>query len=176
MAEGYWQWNHGRTDEALAAFQRAFDLVKDHLTINFHTAEALPLLATALRLHADATQGEDPRHAQRLRNRALKSARWAVRITRLFPAYYPYSLRELSVQLAAKGQVKKALKYAEKSCTVAQSQKARYEEAESLLLSGRLASQLGLPEAASRVHAAEAALEAIEKPVRDSAGRGRGTS
>ena len=60
MAEGYWHWGHGRTDEALAAFRRAYDLVKDHLVINFHTAEALPMLATALRLHADAIRGEDP--------------------------------------------------------------------------------------------------------------------
>ncbi len=176
MAEGYWHRFHGRTEEVLAAFQRAYNLVKHHLTINFHTAEALPLLATALRLHADATHHKDPRHAQRLRQRALKLARWAVRITRFFPVYHPYSLRELSIQLAARGQVKKALKYAEKSCSVAQGQKARYEDAESLLQRGRLASQLGLPEAASQIHTAEAALEAIEKSVRDSAGLGRSSS
>ena len=172
MAEGYWHSFHGRTAEALRAFQRAYDLVKDNLAINFHTAEALPLLATALRLQADATQGENRAQSQQLRNLALKFARWSTRITRLFPAYYPYSLRELSLQLAAKGQTKKALKYAEKSLAVAESQMARFEHAQSLLVWGKLASQLGLPEAAEQIRAARAAIEAIERPLGESARRG----
>ena len=155
MAEGYWHsFPQASSAEALRAFQRAYDLVKDNLAINFHTAEALPLLATALRLQADATQGENHRQSQQLRNRALKFARWATRITRLFPAYYPYSLRELSLQLAARGQTKKAHKYAEKSLAVAESQMARFEHAQSLLVWGKLASQLGLPEAAEQIRAA----------------------
>jgi eukaryotic-like serine/threonine-protein kinase len=172
MAEGYWHSFHGRTDLALRAFQRAYDLVKDNLAINFHTAEALPLLATALRLQADATQGENHAQSQQLRNRALKFARWATRLTRLFPAYYPYSLRELSLQLAARGQTKKALKYVEKSLALAESQMARFEYAQSLLVRGRLANQLGLPEATEQIRTARAAIESIEQPLKEIARRG----
>ena len=175
MAEGYWHRFHGRTEEALAAFQRVQPgqgSPDDQLPHGRGAAAPRDRLA--------APRRRDPPQRSETRStaapRALKLARWAVRITRFFPAYYPYSLRELSVQLAARGQVKKALKYAEKSCSVAQGQKARYEDAESLLQRGMLASQLGLPEAASQIHTAEAALEAIEKPVRDSAGRGRSSS
>jgi hypothetical protein len=44
---------------------------------------------------------------------------------------------------------------------------ANRERAQSLLVRDKLAQQLGRPEAAELTHAAEAALEAIERPVRE---------
>jgi hypothetical protein len=49
---------------------------------------------------------------------------------------------------------------------------ARFEHAQSLLVWGKLASQLGLPEAAEQIRAASAAIEAIERPLGESARRG----
>jgi hypothetical protein len=88
----------------------------------------------------------------------------------MFPAAYPLSLRELSLILAARGKTNKALKVADKSCAVALGQKAKYEHAQSLLLRATLARQLGLPEAGEQISTAQAVLDAIEKPVRETVG------
>jgi two-component system sensor kinase len=162
MAEGHWHTFHGRTEEALRAFEQAAEMVRTSFCVNSHMILVLPELAAALRRHADAVEGTDRRQSERLRKRAYRLAKWAKRITRLFPAAYPQSLREWSLILAAYGKTKKALKYVDKSCAVAQRQKARYEHAQSLLLRGQFARQLGRPEAQEQIRTAQAALDEIE--------------
>jgi hypothetical protein len=165
MAEGHWHTHHGRTAEALQTFERAAELVRKSLCVNSHMIVVMPELAGALRRHGDTLQAEDARQAEQLRRRAYRLAKWAARITRWFPAAYPLSLRELSLNLAVRGKTKKALKVADKSCAVAEGQKARYEHAQSLLLRGTLARRLGLPEADEQIRTAETALAAIERTV-----------
>jgi eukaryotic-like serine/threonine-protein kinase len=169
MAEGLWHRFHGRTGESLKAFESAREMVGTSFCWNSHMILTLPMLAGALRLHADAVQRKDPQEADRLRRRAYRLAKWATRFTRFIPAAYSLALRERSLILAAYGKKKKALKFADKSCRVAEAQKAKYEHAQSLLLRGKLAKELGLPEAEEQIRAAEAALEAIEKPVQQAA-------
>jgi tetratricopeptide (TPR) repeat protein len=169
MAEGHWHTFHGRTEDALQAFERAGELVRKTCCVNSHMIVALPELAAAVRRHAEAVQHKDPQHAEHLRRRAYRLAKWATRITRLFPAAYPLALRERSLILAAYGKTWKALKYADRSCAVAEEQKAKYEHAQSLLVRGKLAKQLGLPEAGEQIRSAEAVLDAIEAPVQSAA-------
>jgi tetratricopeptide (TPR) repeat protein len=166
MAEGHWHSFHGRTEEALRAFERAAEMVRTSFCVNSHTILSLPNLAGALRRHADALAAQDPQQSDRLRRRAFRLAKWAVRITRLFPAADPLALRELSIQLADRGKAKKSLRIADRSCAVAERQEAKYEHAQSLLVRGKIARQLGLPEADEQIRSAEAALEDIERPVR----------
>ncbi len=166
MAEGYWHSYHRRTAEALVAFEHAAGLVRTSLCVNFHTVAVMPALAGALRVHADAVQHTDAKQCAALRKRAYRTAKWATRITRLFPTAYAQSLRERSLILAVYGKTKKALKFADKSCAVAEAQNAKYEHAQSLLVRGKLARQLGLPEADEQIRTAEAALEEIERPIR----------
>src|SRR5262249_47493133 len=118
MAEGHWHTFHGRTEEALATFERTGALVRKALCINSHTIVVLPELAAALRRHAEKLKPTDSRQAERLRRRALRLARWAVRITRFFPAAYPLALREFSLVLADQGKTENALPIADRSCTV----------------------------------------------------------
>ena len=165
MAEGHWHTFHGRTEEALAAFGGAAELVRKNLCINSHMIVALPELAAALRRHAETLKPTDPQRSHQMHRRALRLARWAVRITRLFPAAYPLALRELSLVLADQGKIDRALLIADRSCAVAEGQKARYEHAQSLRVRGRIARQLGLPEADEQIQQAEAAIEAIERPL-----------
>ena len=127
MAEGHWHTFHGRTAEALLAFERAGAMVRTSLCVNAHTILALPNLAGALRRHADAVADRDARQSDQLRRRADRLARWATRIAHVFPAAYPVALRERSLILAACGRSKKALKFADRSCAVAKAQKARLE-------------------------------------------------
>ena len=75
------------------------------------------------------------------------------------------ALRELSVQLADRGKAEKALRIADRSCAVAEGQKRRHEHARSLLVRGRIAHQLGRPEAEEQIRSALAALDAIEATI-----------
>jgi hypothetical protein len=167
LAEGYWHNFHGRTAEALDVYERAGEMVRRNLCLNAHTILVMPMLAMGLRLHADAVQEQDAREADRLRRRACRVGKWATRLTRLFPAAYPVALRERALILAACRKPKQALKFADKSCAVALSQKAKYEHAQSLFVRGKLASELGLPGADEQILAAQAALETLERPVRE---------
>ena len=164
MAEGLWHSFHGREEESLAAFERSADMVKKSLCVNSHTILVLPMLARAVRRHAETLDASDPRRLRELR-RALKLARWAARLTRLFPAAYPISLRELALALAARGRLRKALRAAERSCSVAKRQKAKYEYAQSLLVRGNLAAQLGHAQGLQFLAEAQSQLDAIEKTV-----------
>ena len=124
---------------------------------------ALPELATALRLHAEAIEANDLEQSKLLRRSAYRLAKWAARIMQFFPAAYPMTLREWSLNLRDQGYLRKALKVADKSCAVAESQKAKFEHAQSLLVRGQIAQQLGRPEADDQIRTAEAAIEAMDK-------------
>ena len=161
MAEGLWHRFHGRTQESLAAFERAAAAVKKTLCINSHMIVVMPMLAGALRMRADAMESAAPRQANKLRRRGLRLAKRAAWITRVFPAAYPLALRELGLSLAARGRLRPALRAAEKSCRVAERQNAKYEYAQSLLVRGKLACALGLPDGAALVEDAQAQLESL---------------
>jgi tetratricopeptide (TPR) repeat protein len=165
MGQGHWHTFHGRTDKALEAFEGAYQLAKRNLALNFFTVPTLPCLVTALRRHADTLEAADGRQAQRLRRRAFRLAKWVARLTRFFPPHYPHALRELGYAYSARGRLRKALRLAEQSCAVAEAQKARCEYAESLLLRGRLAQQLGLPAGQEQVRTAEAALAEFDRMI-----------
>lgn len=162
LAEGYWHTFHGRSAEALAVYERAAALVRRTWCLNSHTVFVMPFLVMGLRLHADrAPSGA----AEPLRRRALRLAKWTTRLTWLFPAVHALALRERALILAACGQLHQALKFADASCALAESQKAKYESALSVLVRGRLAKQLGATDADEQIRTAEAALAEIEKPL-----------
>jgi eukaryotic-like serine/threonine-protein kinase len=163
MAEGLWHSYHGRTQESLEAFQRAAGMVRKSLCVNSHTILVVPMLAGALRRRADAISATDARQASALRRRALRTAKWAARLTRIFPAAYPLALRELSLALAAKGRLHKALRAAEKSCRVAERQKAKYELAQSRVVCAQLMQRHGVATADEQLREAQTALAEIEK-------------
>src|SRR5260221_587204 len=98
-----------------------------------------------------------------MRKRAHRLAKCGARINWLFPAAAPAVFRECSLVLAALGKTAQALQFADKSCVIAQLQQAKYEHAQSLLVRGRLAKELELPEADAQIQTAEAALAAINK-------------
>jgi two-component system sensor kinase len=165
MAEGHWHRFHGRTAESVAAFEQAGKLIRKNFCVNSHMIVALPELATALRLHAETLAATDPQECQRLRARSYRLSKWGARITRLFPAAYPLTLRELAEILVVRGKLAKALKVADRSCAVAEKQKARYEHAQSLLVRGRIAQRLNRPEAAEQIRTAEAAMTEMESKI-----------
>jgi two-component system sensor kinase len=166
LAEGYWHSYHGRTEEALQSYERAAEMVRRSRCVNSHTILALPMLVQGLRLRADAVEGENPEEARELRGRARSRARLATRLARFFPAAYPLALRERSLILAVCGAMKKALKFAKKSCAVAEAQSARYEHAQSLLVCGKLSAKLGLSDAEEQIRSAQATIEVLEAPLR----------
>jgi tetratricopeptide (TPR) repeat protein len=165
MAEGHWHTYHGRTEEALQAFERAAQRIRESLCVNSHTILVLPELAAALRRHAAAIKDQDSRQCAQLLRRSDRLSKWSTRIMRLFPAAYPLALRERSLILSDLGKTKRALKFAEKSCSVAQKQKARYEYAQSQLVRGKLAKELGRSEGEEQIRTAQAALADFDRMI-----------
>ncbi len=165
MAEGHWHSFHGRTEESVRAFERAGQMVLKSLCVNAHTILTLPNLVGALRKRAEAVELDNPRLSDQLRRRASGLAKWATRITLLFPAAHPISLRERSLILQSCGKSKKALEFADKSCAVAKAQHAKFEHAQSLLVRGTIARQLGLPEADEQIRSARESLDEIESAI-----------
>ena len=94
MAEGHWHSFHGRTEEAVQAFELGGEMVRKSFCVNSHTILTLPNLAGAVCRHADAIEHRDSNQCEQLRRRACRLAAWATRITRAFPAAYPVALRE----------------------------------------------------------------------------------
>src|SRR5207247_1202862 len=136
VAESYWHRRHGRTAEALAACEEAWALCwRNSCIVSFNTCVATEL-ATALRLHAEALDGADPRQAERVRRRGLRLARLAAALARVLPPERPHALRELSLAWMGRGRLDRALRLASQSCRVAEQMNARYEYARSLLVPG----------------------------------------
>ncbi len=171
MAEGHWHTFHGRTAEAVRSFEQAGEIARKHFCLNSHTIMFLPELAGALRRHADHLQATDRSQGDRLRRRAYRLARWSARITRLFPAAHPFALRELGLLLAEQGKYAQAMRALGRSCAAALDQKAKYQHAQSLLARGKIASQLGKAEGEEQIRTAQAALDAIERPIARPASR-----
>jgi eukaryotic-like serine/threonine-protein kinase len=168
MAEGLWHSHHGRTAEALGVTERAAAMVRTSLCVNSHTILVLPMLARATRLHAEALLPSDPREARRFGRKALRLARWSARVSPLVPAARAFATRELALSLFANGSPEKALAVADRSCAIAEAQKAKYEIALSTVARWRIAESLGKPGAVDQLRQAEAALLAMEKAARTS--------
>ena len=165
MALGYWHTHHGRSAEALLAFEQAWQICwKNNYIVTLNT-NVLSELATALRLHAEALSDRDPRNAAKVWRRFTKMARWANRLSRLLPPERPHALRELSLAYAHRGRVNQAWKLAAESCRKATALKAKYEYAKSLLVLGQLAKQLGRPEADEQIREATISIRQIEDAV-----------
>lgn len=165
MAEGFWHTRHGRTAESLSALEQAWQICRSNLYVVTFNSNVLCQLVTALRLHAEALESRDPDHAKRVWRRTSKMAKWSNRLSWFLPPERPHALRELSLAYAHSGHIKKALKLAAKSCQKAAAMKAKFEYAKSLLVQGKLAKQLGRPEADDQIREATDAIQQIESAV-----------
>jgi hypothetical protein len=165
LAEATWHSFHGRSQESLDVLERAATMVKSTRCVNSHTILVMPMLARACRLRATDLVTSDQKQRSALRKRSLRLSKWSARITKLFPGVQPLALRELSCIYRDMGRIKKALKYATKSCTVAAGQQASHEEAQSELLRAQLAVQLGLPDAETHLESAERIQAAFQSTI-----------
>lgn len=162
MAEGYWHSRHGRTGEAVTAFERAWERCRSRTHVTPFNSNVLGDLATALRRHAEALDRTAPNAAGQVWQRAHRMARWSVRLSWLYPTERAPALREWALVHAHKGRIRKGWELAAKSCRIAIEQKAKYEHAQSLLVLGQLGRRLGKPEAYAQIRDAEAEIARIE--------------
>jgi two-component system sensor kinase len=154
-AEGYWHLHHGRTPEAIESFRRGWVIPMKNVLWLFHSVAGLPPLAMALRLRANELKETDTVSARRLLKEALRYSRLAIWFSWLFPTERPAAYRELSQVYLVKGNVRRALRLARKSCQIAEKQSAAWELAQSDLLRAQLAQQLGMPNADEELQSAE---------------------
>ena len=126
--------------------------------MNSHMIVAMPELAAAPRLRADAWEAKDPQHSGRLRRPRLPIGQMVGADHTAVPSGLSAgALRELSLILMVAGKPGRALRVADRSCPVAEKQQARYEHAQSLLIRGRIAQKLGQPGAEDRIRRANRA-------------------
>jgi tetratricopeptide (TPR) repeat protein len=160
-AEASWHLHHERYADAQKALEKALGRLIRNPALAQQSASLLPMLVTAIRQRSESLRESDPRLSARLFRRALRRGRFAVLVCRLFPRQIPHSYREFALLSQSKGRLKRALKYAERSCNVAQQQCAQFEYAQSLLVKGRIAQELGMPSAETEIAAAEEQLSEL---------------
>jgi tetratricopeptide (TPR) repeat protein len=160
-SEASWHLHHERYAEAQHALTKGLGRLVRNPAPAQQYASLLPMLVTALRQHSDSLRESDPRLSARLFQQALRRARFAVLACRLTPRQIPYSYREFALLSHSMGRLKRALKYAERSCSIAKQQGAQFEYAQSLLVKGRIAQELGMPGAETEIAAAERQLSEL---------------
>ena len=164
MAEGHWHSFHGRTGEALEAFERAFGLVMTSQCLNSHMIVVLAGAGLGLA----APRGRDPAGGPAPIRRAEPAGVSAGAVGRpdhaVLPRRIPVGPARAQRPACRSGEGREALRIADRSCAVAEGQR-RYEHARSLLVRGRIAHQLGRPEAEEQIRSALAALDAIEATI-----------
>ena len=173
LAQGAQLTASGRHEKAVAVFEKAMDESKRLGLLDAYIAPSWAWLATALRRQAENQAGLLPTKRTLLLVRAQRVARRAVRVGRRFQNDLPHALREYAHVLALRGRPGRACRLLERSLAVARRQTAKYEYAQTLLVCGRLRSELGLPAAAEQVAAADEALRAIVLPAQDDGHAGR---
>lgn len=174
IAKSIWHRHHGRTAEGVAASEEAWEISRSNACIVVFNMCVLTELVTALRVHAEAIEGDRPGEAERVRRRIRRLAPCAVLLSWILPTERPHALRELSLMWMSRGRFARAWKLAARSCEQARRMDARLEYARSLLVLGRLAKRLGRPEADDQIREAQARLDGIEAAA--GAGRAEPTS
>jgi serine/threonine protein kinase/tetratricopeptide (TPR) repeat protein len=165
MAEGYWHLHHGRTKNAVAAFEKAWLTSWANSYLVTYNSWVLTDYVAALRLHARALKSSDPKMEGIVRRRWHKIATWANYVSLALPPERPRALRELALVCESRGQIKKAWKLADKSCRKAQETRSEYEYAKSLLVQGLTGKKLGRPEAEEQILKAQRDIARLEKAI-----------
>jgi two-component system sensor kinase len=125
---------------------------------NAYTLPFLPWLATALREQSLQIRERTPLRREKLLRRAEAAAQRAVRQSWLCENDLPHALRELGLISALRGSTARARRCLQRSLLVAKRQKARFEQARSLLARAELGEELGWPAAATDRAEAQALL------------------
>jgi two-component system sensor kinase len=179
LAAGVRSMADGRPDEAVEVFLRAKATAESAGIKNAYVAPVFPWLATALRQQAvTAVHDFTPGRREELLRRAQAAARQGLRIARSFQNDLPHALRESALLAAILGRPRRAKRLFDQSLAVAERQGASYEHAQTLLARGQIGLELGWPEAAHQVSAAQIALRSlrISEPADRPSGAAEGVS
>jgi signal transduction histidine kinase/tetratricopeptide (TPR) repeat protein len=155
----------GQPAQAVAALERADELIVSKGFRQEYVSPVLPWLATALRAQAEAVPIWAPDRRRRLLKKAARAARRALRLARSYRNNLPHALRETALLSAAAGRTGEARRLLDESRAVAEVQGAAYELGQTRLAAALIAAALaqdGQPEADAEVIAARQQLESME--------------
>ena len=127
-------------------------------------AYVLPLrswLASAWRRQAETTSESDGQTRTAVLKRAAKVASKAVRVGRKFRNDLPHALRECGLIAEMRGDIRKARKFLDESLAVAESQGARFEYAQTLLVRGQVGQRHQWPQAEQDLTTAQESLRSM---------------
>jgi PAS domain S-box-containing protein len=160
LAEGVRLLGAGEVDKAIEVLQTARRIVRKAGLRQEYVAPVLPWLATALRVKAERISAHSAVSRKQMRQ-AVTTAFRASLVARSFRNNLPHALREQGLIAALDGRPRAARRLLGSSLSVAQSQSARYEEAETLRAIGRVGVPLGWTGAEKDLKAGEALIREL---------------
>jgi two-component system sensor kinase len=162
LANGIHYIESGEIDTAIDVLHEAFDSSARAGITNGYTVPALAWEATARRLQAEQTNDYTPRRRTEILRAAEKTARRAIRARWLCRNDLAQSLRDYGLVLSMRGKTRKARRVLQKSVNVAESQKQRYQYAQSLMAIARVGREAGWPDAENQLSTAEKLLAELQ--------------
>ncbi|WDI39950.1 ATP-binding protein [Bremerella sp. P1] len=128
----------GKIESAIAALEQAVDTANSAGIQNAYTAPALPWLATAIRMQAEAT----PPHAPALQDERLAKAEQialrGIAAAKVCPNDLPRAIRERAIVAAMRGNYRKSRHFFDKAFAIAKRLGAIYEQALTLQHRGQV--------------------------------------
>jgi two-component system sensor kinase len=147
FADGIRLFGDGQFSDAQARFEQAIDVVEKAGVRNTYTLPFWPWLATTLRHQALKSEHLTSKRRRELLRQAAITARRAIRVGWLCKNDLPHAYRELGLAFAMCDRPRRALRYLNKSLTLAKKQKSQYEYAQTLLAKAELETELDYPDA-----------------------------
>ncbi len=158
VAKGVQLYGLGHVAQASEYFQKAHDYAVNSRIRNAYTLSCLAWQATCRRRLLEQCPDRIPGRRQQLLREAKLAVRKALHALRHYQCDLPHALREHGLILAMEGKHWRAGRALDKSLRLAERQGARYEYAQTLLARGRVAQELGWPNADTQIRTAETML------------------
>lgn len=168
-SESIWHLAQGRTSVALELADSALKRLKQTWAYNGFTTLSIAQYSRVARAHADSIATSDAARARFLRKRGLKVARWGTRVSWLMASDAAAIFREVAECYSALGKPHRGIKYARRSCQIAEDQGTRFELAKSRLCVAKLSAQLGLASSEQLIADAKEGMDKFEKMIEQNA-------
>ena len=164
-AEAEWHSFHKRNTEALNCTQKAVSIMQAKWIFTGLVTRTIAVHAGALRMVAIENEKENLPLFKKLRKKALRYARWAVRAAMLFKSDRPKAYRELSESYLLFGRLRKAKRIAQKSLKAAKQIEAKSEAVFAEHLCAKIDKLLGVEGADQSIEEARTKLDHLKAEI-----------
>jgi len=148
IAVGIRDIHQGQLESAISALENAVETASSAGIQNAYTSPALPWLATAFRMQAEATLPHAPALREQRLVKAEQAARRGIAVAKVCPNDLPRAIRECALVAAMGGNYRKSRKLFDKAFAIAKDLEAVYEQALTLQHRSQVGQSANWPDAA----------------------------